>query len=261
MAQDAGEDGAAAGRVAPLGDRGLRVCRGPERGGNVKIWTITELLSTKALVAEGRTMKHCVATYARSCATGTARSGRWRRDVRGTLEAADHRGAQRHEVDLSGARKVQRFGGREAPWRPAPMGRTGGPSVGKLYLRYVFETSRDGLCSKSAFQNESRRNEAKPPFRQRNASSPRPAPTDSPMTHPPLVRGQLHDGDGFNWIGRRFAGYCATGILLTALLSDATSMISSSPTSRSRRWSRVIFASMTTCSFFKRKSIRALPPA
>ena len=36
----------------------------------MKIWTITELLSTKALVAEGRTMKHCVATYARSCAHG-----------------------------------------------------------------------------------------------------------------------------------------------------------------------------------------------
>ena len=36
----------------------------------MKIWTITELLSTKALVAEGRKMKHCVATYAHSCASG-----------------------------------------------------------------------------------------------------------------------------------------------------------------------------------------------
>jgi hypothetical protein len=43
---------------------------GGERGGNLKIWTITELLSTKALVAEGRKMKHCVATYAHSCASG-----------------------------------------------------------------------------------------------------------------------------------------------------------------------------------------------
>jgi hypothetical protein len=43
---------------------------GAERGGNLKIWTITELLSTMALVAEGRKMKHCVATYARSCANG-----------------------------------------------------------------------------------------------------------------------------------------------------------------------------------------------
>jgi hypothetical protein len=43
---------------------------GAERGGNLKVWTITELLSTKALVAEGRKMKHCVATYAHSCARG-----------------------------------------------------------------------------------------------------------------------------------------------------------------------------------------------
>ncbi len=44
---------------------------GGERGGNLKIWTLTELVSTKALVAEGRKMKHCVATYAHSCANGT----------------------------------------------------------------------------------------------------------------------------------------------------------------------------------------------
>lgn len=43
---------------------------GTERGGTLKVWTITELLSTKALVAEGRKMKHCVATYAHSCASG-----------------------------------------------------------------------------------------------------------------------------------------------------------------------------------------------
>ena len=54
VAQNAGEGAAAAGRVAPLGHRRLRVCRGLGKGGNVKIWTITELLGTKALVAEGR---------------------------------------------------------------------------------------------------------------------------------------------------------------------------------------------------------------
>jgi len=43
---------------------------GTERGDNLKIWTITELLSTKALAAEGVAMKHCVATYAHSCASG-----------------------------------------------------------------------------------------------------------------------------------------------------------------------------------------------
>ena len=33
-------------------------------------WTITELLNGDALVNEGREMRHCIATYARSCANG-----------------------------------------------------------------------------------------------------------------------------------------------------------------------------------------------
>ena len=43
---------------------------GSEQSGNLRIWTVRELVSTKSLFAEGRTMKHCVATYARSCAHG-----------------------------------------------------------------------------------------------------------------------------------------------------------------------------------------------
>jgi len=43
---------------------------GTERGDNLKIWTVTELRSAKALAAEGRAMKHCVASYAQSCASG-----------------------------------------------------------------------------------------------------------------------------------------------------------------------------------------------
>jgi hypothetical protein len=54
----------------PSGIRSFEFIEGSERGGNLKIWTISELLSSKALVAEGRTMKHCVASYARSCAHG-----------------------------------------------------------------------------------------------------------------------------------------------------------------------------------------------
>ena len=54
----------------PCGIEGFEFVEGAGRGGNLKIWSITELLSTKALVAEGRTMKHCVATYAHSCAGG-----------------------------------------------------------------------------------------------------------------------------------------------------------------------------------------------
>ena len=54
----------------PSGVAAFEFVEGAERGGNLKVWTITELLSTKALVAEGRKMKHCVATYAHSCAHG-----------------------------------------------------------------------------------------------------------------------------------------------------------------------------------------------
>src|SRR4029079_19029463 len=51
---------------------GFEFIEGSETGGNLKIWTITELLSTKLLWAEGRGMKHCVASYARECAHGAS---------------------------------------------------------------------------------------------------------------------------------------------------------------------------------------------
>jgi hypothetical protein len=54
----------------PSGIPAFEFIEGAEKSGNLKIWTITELLSTKALVAEGRKMKHCVSTYAHSCAIG-----------------------------------------------------------------------------------------------------------------------------------------------------------------------------------------------
>jgi hypothetical protein len=54
----------------PSGIRPFEFLEGSERSGNLKVWTITELLSTKALVSEGRRIRHCVATYAHSCAAG-----------------------------------------------------------------------------------------------------------------------------------------------------------------------------------------------
>jgi hypothetical protein len=48
---------------------------GSLENGTLKIWTLTELLSSKALSAEGRKMNHCVASYTRSCAQG--RSSIW----------------------------------------------------------------------------------------------------------------------------------------------------------------------------------------
>ncbi|MEP3478159.1 MAG: PcfJ domain-containing protein [Fuerstiella sp.] len=52
------------------GIQGLDFMEGSLKGGNLKIWTVRELLSSKALFSEGRQLKHCVATYASSCARG-----------------------------------------------------------------------------------------------------------------------------------------------------------------------------------------------
>jgi PcfJ-like protein len=43
---------------------------GAKTGENQKRWTIRELVSSKALFTEGRQLKHCVASYAASCARG-----------------------------------------------------------------------------------------------------------------------------------------------------------------------------------------------
>lgn len=47
---------------------------------NAKVWTIRELRSSQALLLEGRAMKHCVSSYARSCAAG--RCSIWSLEVR-----------------------------------------------------------------------------------------------------------------------------------------------------------------------------------
>jgi hypothetical protein len=56
---------------SPSGIAGFEFVEGAERGDRLKIWTIIELLSAKALYDEGRAMKHCVASYSHSCANGT----------------------------------------------------------------------------------------------------------------------------------------------------------------------------------------------
>lgn len=43
---------------------------GSKQGKNMKVWRIRELLNSAELVSEGRTMQHCVASYARSCHNG-----------------------------------------------------------------------------------------------------------------------------------------------------------------------------------------------
>ncbi|MDB5388090.1 MAG: hypothetical protein JWM11_3736 [Planctomycetaceae bacterium] len=52
------------------GFRGLSFVEGTSEGNNLKIWTISELLSSAALFAEGRKLRRCVGSYARSCEQG-----------------------------------------------------------------------------------------------------------------------------------------------------------------------------------------------
>ncbi|MBM4429541.1 MAG: hypothetical protein FJ026_04225, partial [Chloroflexi bacterium] len=52
---------------------------GDKEAKNMKVWRITELLSSNELVAEGRQMRHCVASYGRSCFRG--RCSIWKMDV------------------------------------------------------------------------------------------------------------------------------------------------------------------------------------
>ena len=49
----------------------FRFVEGSEPSNNMTVWRIRELLSSEELVAEGRRMQHCVASFARSCHSGT----------------------------------------------------------------------------------------------------------------------------------------------------------------------------------------------
>jgi hypothetical protein len=53
-------------RHSPFKD--FRLIEGSEALGNMRVWTITELLTSRALFLEGQAMRHCVATYAERCA-------------------------------------------------------------------------------------------------------------------------------------------------------------------------------------------------
>jgi len=49
----------------------FRYVEGSTKKRNMKIWVIRELLNSRELIAEGREQNHCVATYARSCFSGS----------------------------------------------------------------------------------------------------------------------------------------------------------------------------------------------
>jgi hypothetical protein len=53
-------------RRSPFKD--FQLVEGSEALGNMRVWTITELLTSRALFLEGQAMRHCVAAYAGCCA-------------------------------------------------------------------------------------------------------------------------------------------------------------------------------------------------
>jgi hypothetical protein len=48
--------------------RDFRLVEGSEALGDMRVWTISELLTSRALFLEGQAMRHCVATYTERCA-------------------------------------------------------------------------------------------------------------------------------------------------------------------------------------------------
>ena len=65
----------------------FHLLEGSEQLHNMKFWSIRELLSNDELIDEGRSMQHCVQTYARFCHTG--RSSIW------TMEIEDENGRRK----------------------------------------------------------------------------------------------------------------------------------------------------------------------
>ncbi|MCW8931560.1 MAG: PcfJ domain-containing protein [Gammaproteobacteria bacterium] len=62
-----------------------RYVEGRANSHNMKVWTISELLSSNELIAEGRKQSHCVASYARSCFTG--KTSIWTMEIQNCLYA------------------------------------------------------------------------------------------------------------------------------------------------------------------------------
>jgi hypothetical protein len=52
-------------RRAPFNE--FRLVQGEEALGNLRVWTITEILTSRELFLEGQAMRHCVATYKDDC--------------------------------------------------------------------------------------------------------------------------------------------------------------------------------------------------
>lgn len=89
----------------PCGIKDFEFREGHPDSKSFKIWTIKELLSSKELQNEGRTMHHCASSYASSCNSG--RSSIW------SVELTEREGTQKKatlEIHLSNRQIVQARG-------------------------------------------------------------------------------------------------------------------------------------------------------
>ncbi len=86
------------GEWVTTGIDGLEFIEGSQTSSSHKLWTIRELLCAKALIAEGRQLRHCVASYTASCKRG--HSSIW------TMEVETHEG--RAKVLTLEVRNIQR---------------------------------------------------------------------------------------------------------------------------------------------------------
>ncbi len=98
------------------GIKPLELVEGAEGAKSRRRWSIDELLSANALITEGRAMRHCVASYAGSCAAG--RSSVW------SMQCETHDGQSRVltiEVQPREHRVVEARGKYNAPPSPKAM--------------------------------------------------------------------------------------------------------------------------------------------
>jgi hypothetical protein len=102
-------------RAAPV--RPFRRVDGTEAAGDMRVWTITELVTDRDLALEGQAMRHCVAAYADKCARG--QTSIW------SLRVETGRGGRRVltvEVDPARRAVCQARGAANRRPRPAELG-------------------------------------------------------------------------------------------------------------------------------------------
>ena len=141
------------------GIRGFEWVDEDERAGEIRNWSIEEILSDRALSEEGKAMRHCVATYRNSCANGHrsiwsmkvgyASSGSVRRVL--TIEMINNRKYIRQVRGRSNSRPLDAHSGRaQDGWDVLlPLGRPGRPDAAQggvaLHAEIALDRKSDGI--------------------------------------------------------------------------------------------------------------------